>query len=373
MKILLLSNSSSGLYNFKRELIEELIKPNTYVIENKIGANEVHVVVPDNKKSVELAELGCKITYVDLERRGTNPLKDFKLLLSYFNIIRKEKPDAVLTFTIKPNIYGGIACSILKIPYISNITGLGTSIRNKSAITGFIEKLYCIGLKKAEKLYFENESDLQFFNNEIMKNSKSILLPGSGINLNRFKFKEYPKDDKIINFITIGRIMKDKGSNELLESIKLLNSRYDNINFYIVGNYDEDNFRETIESMNQNGLIKYLGVREDISDLISESHCVVHPSYHEGLSNVLLEAAATGRPVVASDVPGCIETFIDGKTGIAIKPKSVSSLVSGIESFIDLNTDDKSLMGKSAREYVENKFDRNIVIKEYIKELNNLY
>lgn len=372
MKILILSNSSGGLYNLKRELIKELISPNTYIDNNNLGKNDNYVVVPDHKKEKDIEELGCKVKVVPLERRGTNPVKDFSLIVNYFKIIKKIKPDAVLTFTIKPNIYGGIVCKLLKIPYIANVTGLGSSIRDEGTITRFVEKLYSVGLKDAYKIFFENKDDLEFFNDNILENNKSILLPGSGINLDRFSHKSYPKDIGKINFLTIGRIMKDKGSNELLDAASIIKSKYDNVEFYLAGDYDEVNFRDRIEKLNNEGIINYLGYRTDIPELIANSNAIIHPSYHEGLSNVLLEAAATGRPVIASNVPGCRETFIDGVTGIGVKVKNVESLVNGIEKFLSLSYNNKILMGSSSRDYIEKKFDRKIVVSENIKQLSKI-
>lgn len=372
MKILILSNSSGGLYNLKRELIEELLKPNSYVDENRLGVNDIYVVIPDDKKSKELNKMGCKVKLIPLQRRGTNPIQDFKILVQYFNIMKKIKPDVVLTFTIKPNIYGGIISSLLKVPYIANVTGLGSSIRDKSVITGFVETLYSIGLKNSNKIYFENSSDLDFFNDNILNNNKSLLLPGSGINVNRFPYRDYPIDNGVIKFLTIGRIMKDKGSDELLKAAAFIKSKYDNVEFYLAGDYDEYNYKDMIIEYDNKGIINYLGYRSDISELIANSNAIIHPSYHEGLSNVLLEAGAVGRPVIASNVPGCRETFIEGKTGISIEPRSTESLVHGIEEFINLDYKKKIYMGLEARKHVYGNFDRKIVIQEYVDTLNNL-
>lgn len=372
MKILMISNNSQGFYNFKNEIIKEFLEPNTYLIENKLGPNEVTVIVPDKNMNRDFKEIGCNVINIDLQRRGTNPLKDFNLFLNYYKLIKKYNPDVVLTFTIKPNVYAGLACQLLGINYIANVTGLGTSIRNKSLIRSFIMNLYYIGLKGANKIYFENKSDLKFFNDNIFQNSKSVLLPGSGINLSRFKLKQYPQNNDKIIFLTVGRIMKDKGITELLEAAKYISKQYKNVEFYIAGDFDDDSYKDLILKLDNQGIINYLGFRNDISYLMEKSHCIIHPSYHEGLSNVLLEAAATGRPVIASDVPGCKETFIEGETGISIKSKDISSLIKGIERFLSLENLDREKMGIKARKHVEKNFNRKFVIKKYINELESI-
>lgn len=372
MNILMISNSSKGFYNFKKEIIEEFINPNTYLNNNKLGKNNVTVCVPDSEENQKFYDLGCKVINVELDRRGTNILKDSKLLKNYINIIKKLKPDLVMTFTIKPNIYGGIACQLTRTKYISSITGLGTAIRGESKIAPLIRALYRNSVKKAKCIYFENKGDLKYFNANIFKNNISKLVPGSGINLNKFKFKEYPDNNKEINFLTIGRIMKDKGSSELLEASKFIKSKYKNVEFYIAGDFDDDSYKDLILKLDNQGIINYLGFRNDISYLMEKSHCIIHPSYHEGLSNVLLEAAATGRPVIASDVPGCKETFIEGETGISIKSKDISSLIKGIERFLSLENLDREKMGIKARKHVEKNFNRKFVIKKYINELESI-
>lgn len=372
MKILIISNSSKGVFNFKKELIQELLHPNSYLNNNQLSNNEVVMCVPHSEIDAKFEELGCNVINVDMERRGTNPLKDFVLLKNYHSIIKKFKPDVVMTFTIKPNIYAGIAAQLARTEYVSNVTGLGSSIRSDSKLKGLISKLYKIGVKGAKYINFENQSDLDFFNEYIYSNNKSNLMAGSGVNLDRFKFQEYPSFEKNIKFLTIGRIMRDKGSFELLEAANIISKIYTNVEFNLVGDYEEDYLKDIIEDYADKGIIKYLGVRNDVPDLIKDCHCVVHPSYHEGLSNVLLEAAASGRPVIASDVPGCRETFLKDQTGISIIPKNVESLVNAICEFIEKDYESKRLMGINARKYIEYRFNRKNVVSKHIEQINKI-
>lgn len=369
MKILILANDSKAIYNFKNELFIELVKPNSYINNNGLSKNDVTICVPKDINNKKFEEIGCKVIEVDVDRRGTNIIKDLKLFNNYLNIIKTINPDLTLTFTIKPNVYGGIACRITKTNYIAGVTGLGTSIRSHNLLSNFIGKLYKIGTKNASYINFENQSDLDYFNNKIFRNNKSHLLPGSGVNLEKFKYKNYPEDDGITRFLTIGRIMRDKGTYELLEAAKIIKERHDNVEFNFIGLFEEDDLKEKFLSYNEQGIINYLGFRDNVSEIIKDNHCIIHPSYHEGLSNALLEAAASGRPVIASNIPGCKEAFIDGVSGLAVKVKDSDDLTKKIEEFINFSHDKKEQMGKANRAHVEKKFDRKIVVEKQIESI----
>ena len=372
MKILILANNSKAIYNFKNELFLELVKPNSYIENNKLNENEVTICVPYDINNKEFEDIGCKVINIDVDRRGTSIFKDFKLFNNYLKVTRSISPDVTLTFTIKPNVYGGIACRLTKTKYIAGVTGLGTSIRNHNLLSKFIWKLYKMGTKSASYINFENQADLDYFNKNIYHNNKSYLLSGSGVNLDKFKYKEYPEDDGIIRFLTIGRIMRDKGTYELLEAAKIIKERYDKVEFNFIGLFEEDDLKEKFLKYNDEGIINYLGFSDNVPDIIKDNHCIIHPSYHEGLSNALIEAAATGRPVIASDVPGCRETFINGESGIAIIPKDASDLVEKIEKFILLTYEQKKYMGIRNREFVEENFNRKRVIEAHLTQLSNL-
>lgn len=359
MKILVLANFGMGLYNFRKELLEELIKQ----------GNDVYISLPNDEYIPKLKKMGCKFINTNLDRRGTNPLADLKLLLNYVRIIKNIKPDVVLTYTIKPNVYGGIACSITKTPYITNITGLGTSVENKGIIQKITLMLYKLGLKKASCVFFQNKTNQMFFEDNRIVESKTTLIPGSGVNLQQHRFEEYPLNDDKIRFLFIGRIMKAKGIEELLEAAKLIKENYPNAQFDLIGGIEE-NYNEEIDNLEKLDIIKYHGQQEDVHSFIKKSHATILPSYHEGLANVLLESASSGRPVLASRVPGCIETYEDGLTGFGFEAMDVDSLVEAIIKFIKLPYDEKSEMGIAGRRKIENEFDRNTVINTYLQEIN---
>lgn len=361
MKILVLANYGMGLFKFRKELLETLVQE----------GNEVFISLPDDEFVPKLKEIGCKFIDTSLDRRGTNPFKDLKLLFFYIRMLRSIKPDVVLTYTIKPNVYGGIACRFAKIPYIANITGLGTSIENKGLIQRITTYLYKTGLKKASCVFFQNKPNKLFFENNKIFNGNTRLIPGSGVNLEQYKYEEYPTDDGIIRFLFIGRIMKAKGIDELLEAAKVVKATYSNLQFDIVGGMEED-YSEILSNLTKNGIINYHGQQENVHTFIKESHATILPSYHEGTANVLLESAASGRPVLASKVTGCIETFDDNESGFGFEVKNVGSLVDAIIKFIELPYEKKKAMGVAGRNKMEKEFDRNIVINAYKEEIKKL-
>lgn len=359
MKILVLTNYGMGLYKFRKELLQELIAQD----------NDVYISLPKDEYTDRLTELGCKYIDTKLERRSMNPIHDFALISFYIKTIKIIKPDIVLTYTIKPNIYGGIASRITKTPYLPNVTGLGTSLENKGFMQTFILTLYKIGLKKASCVFFQNKSNIELFTSKGIVVSKKRLIPGSGVNIRYHNYENYPNDDDNIAFLFVGRIMKDKGIGELMEAARRIKARYPGVQFNIVGDFEEDFPADQLLLLNEQGIIKYHGKQDDIHTYIKNSHATILPSYHEGKANVLLESASTGRPVLASNVPGCIETFDEGISGFGFEVKNVDSLVKAIEKFISLPLQKKIEMGINGRKKMEREFNRDIVINAYIEEI----
>jgi len=358
-RILILANRDTGLYYFRKELIESLLK----------DEYDVFISVPEGEYTDYLRKMGCKVLSTSLDRRGKNPLKDLILLRSYFKILKTVNPKVVLSYTIKPNIYGGIACSSTKTPFIANITGLGTEIESGGIISKALLGLYRVGLRNAFCVFVQNSTIDKTLHENKIANGKRIIIPGSGVNLQLHQYIDYPSDETNIHLLYIGRVMKDKGIDELLYAAKEIKKRYSNVIFDIVGRCDEAGYEEIIEKNNNNGIISFHGFQSDVVPFLSTAHALIQPSYHEGLSNVLLEAAATGRPVLASLVPGCQETFDEGISGIGFKVKSGESLVTAIESFLSKTNDQKREMGLNGRRKIEKEFDRKIVIEAYRKQI----
>lgn len=357
MNILILANDDEGLYQFRKELLEELQK-----------SHKVYASVPDGPYRQDLINLGCELFPVQLNRHGVNPLKDLLLLKSYKRIIKKTNAQVVLTYTIKPNVYGGFASSCLKVPYIANITGLGTAVENKGAMQRITLALYRIGLRKAEKVFFQNKENQAFMLNHKVVNGPYDLVPGSGVNLNHFHKMDYPQGDTV-EFAFISRIMKEKGIDQYLDAACYIHEKYSNTQFHVCG-YCEQNYEDRLKGLNDNGTIIYHGCIRDVRKIHRISQCTIHPSYYpEGMSNVLLESAACCRPIITTDRSGCKEVIDDGINGYIVKRQDSKDLIEKIERFLSLSWDKKRDMGLAGRIKVENEFDRQLVVKKYLQEI----
>lgn len=361
MKILMLGNNDSGLYKLRKELLEKLI-----------NEHEVYVSVPEGEYINEIEAIGCKvIVNRQLERRGTNPVRDLRLFCHYSRLVREIDPDIVFTYTIKPNVYGGLVCSQRRIPYLANITGLGTSVENGGILQRLTLTLYKAGLAHAEKVFFQNRENLEFFLRHRVIKGCCEVLPGSGVNITQHCYEPYPDERGPLVFSMIGRIMRDKGMDELLSAAEKIKEKYPDVTFRLIGFFDDD-YEEKIRQAENKGVVEYVGQQRDIHPWIKESNAVIHPSYHEGMSNVLLETAATGRPILASDIPGCREAFEEGVSGLGFKPQNVGELVKAIEKFIGLSHEEKAAMGRAGRRKMEQEFSRDIVIEKYIAEIDKI-
>lgn len=366
MKILFLEANEGTFYLFHRELGRELVRQ----------GHEVIVSVPFGDLIPEIEKIGCECIDAPVKRRSVNPISDLKLFFYYIKLIKKIKPDVILTYTIKPCVYGGMACRITHVPYIADITGLSTAIENKGPLKFLAMTLYKLGLKGVRRLFFENSQNLEFFvKNKLVKNRETTrLVSGAGVNLDENKLEEYLADNGSENktkFLFVGRIMRNKGINELLEAFKNLDDK--NIFLDIVGGCEEDEYIAKLAAAHDfNKNIVYHGLQRNVHEFYKNSHCVILPTYHEGMANVLQEAAAAGRPVIASKIPGCMETFDDGVTGFGCEPKNTKSLENAIKKFLSLTWDERREMGLKGRRKMEREFDRTIVVNAYIEEINKI-
>lgn len=355
MKILVLANDNIGLYKFRKQLLEELIKK-----------NEVFISLPNGDCIPLLQNIGCKFidTYVD--RRGINPITDLKLLLNYLSILRKVKPDLVITYTIKPNLYGGIVSRFLKVPYAMNITGLGTAFQNENLIKKLVCFLYKIASKKAKVVFFENKGNKEvFIQNKLIREEQAYQLNGAGVNLEDYPFTSYP-DKEETRFLFIGRVMKEKGIDELFEVASKIKEEYSNVFFDIVGPM-EDNYKDVLDDLASKGIIQYHGFQNDIKPFVEKSHCFVLPSYHEGMANTLLECASMGRPLITSNIHGCKEAI--NNNGFVCNVKDSEDLYLKVKEFINLSYEDKKQLGLNSRKHIEEVFDKKKVVEETIRRL----
>lgn len=357
-KILILANSASGLYDFRNELILTLLKE-----------YEVHVSLPDEEKVPQLSEEGCKVHHTPIDRRGMNPVRDLGLLGAYWKLMKEVKPDVVLTYTIKPNIYGNLCCRMRHIPYIVNITGLGSAFENGGMVQRIVVFLYKMALKKASCIFFQNEKNQEIFKQYGILGKKARLVPGSGVNLDRHHFEEYSSKEEKMIFLYVGRVMKEKGIEELLYAAKAICKEYPQAVFRLVGNY-EDDYKDIMEQYEQDGILELIGYQKEIHPYYKEAAAVLMPSYHEGMSNVILEASATGRPVLASKIPGCQEGFEDGVTGFGFPARDKEAFLEALRRFMKLSGEERAQMGRNARAKMEREFDRKQVVDAYMEEIH---
>ena len=361
--ILVLSNSYIGLYSFRKEVFQ------TFLDHGYGVAISCPIDEPDKAKWFE--SIGCRIIETPFNRKGTNPLKDLMLVFRYRNIIKREKPSIVLSYTIKPNLYGGMACQLTGVPQIANITGLGSAVENPGWLQKLTIILYRLGLRKTKMVFFQNKANMQFCEKNGMVKGKRSLIPGSGVNLEYHSLKDYPKDG-IIKFIFISRLLKEKGIEEYLGAAIQIKMRYPETEFHILGACEEA-YDSQLKVLEEKGVVIYHGQQADVRPFIGTVHCLVHPSYYpEGMSNVLLESCAAGRPIITTNRPGCGEIVDDGRTGFLVNAKDVDNLVTVIERFLQLPYSQKKQMGQNARKKVENEFDRKIVINAYLKEISTI-
>ena len=355
--ILILANSIGGLYSFRKEVVKALVDEGYKVI----------VSCPPEKgvKADYFTSLGCEMVDTAIDRRGTNPLHDLSLVRHYRQLIQSVKPVAVLTYTIKPNIYGGIAARWCGVPQLANITGLGDAIENPGALQKLSIAMYRFGLRKAKRVFFQNQYNRDFCIQHKIATAESVLLPGSGVNLSHHVLQPYPSEGGNIKFLYIGRLLKDKGTEEYFAMAQRVKEKYPDTEFQILGSCEGD-YQQQLDKLVQEDIINYLGTTPDVRPFIGAVHCTVMPSYHEGMSNVNLESAANGRPVITTDVPGCQETVDDGVTGYLVKPRSAEDLIEKVERFIQLPHEEKRQMGLAARKKVEREFDRRLVVEAYL-------
>ena len=358
MKILILANSGDGLLSFRKELIEALIK----------RGHNITVSLPQGNRLEEISALGCCIDLAKINRRGTNPIADFNLFRYYKKLLNRLNPDVVLTYTIKPNIYGGLACAMKNIPYIVNITGLGSAVENPGILQRLTVNLYRVAMRKANCIFFQNKGNQGFFEQKKINSNVHRLIPGSGVNLNKFTVVPYPATG-LVKFLYISRIMKEKGIEEYFAAAQNFRNLREDVEFHILGTYEE-NYASQLQVLADEGTVIYHGQQKDIRPYLSESSCLIHPTFYpEGMSNVILEAASSGRPVITTRRHGCMEAVNDGETGFLFAERDTNGLLDAINKFLALTIEQRAEMGSKARLKMEKEFDRNIVVNAYLEEI----
>lgn len=366
MKIIVLSSYAPSLVNFRKELLNELL----------CLGHEVITIAPvyDDRTKDALLEMGVKPCVVSMQSAGLNPFSDIKLCFEYRKLFKQLKPDLILSYTIKPVIYGSIASRKLNGARVfSMITGIGSVFIGKSLklrIANFIARhLYNWALSVNEKVFFQNPDDMNLFlNNKLVKTTQAALINGSGVNCDQFGVKPLPKK---VSFTLIARIIRDKGVEDYVDAARIVKLKYPNIKFKLIGPFSNNpsaiKYKE-VKSWSKEGVIEYLGKKSDVREELEKTSVFVLPSYREGTPRSVLEAMAVGRPIITTDVPGCRETVVDGENGFLVPLKNPQKLAEAMIYFIE-NPLKIATMGAKSREIVESKYDVNEVNKSILKEL----
>lgn len=338
--------------------------------------HEVIAIAPKDEYTHHLLEAGCSFEEVTMDSRGANILKDVALIFELWSIYRRTKPDVILHYTIKPNIYGTLAASILRIPAVNNVCGLGTAFLNKGIVSKIAVGMYKLAFRFPKLIYFQNNDDKEFFqNNNIIKDNVTQVLPGSGINLSHFKPVKQTQNKKF-TFLLISRLIHDKGIIEYIDAIKQLKEKGVDANFQLLGNKDTEHRRgiseEIINEWIDNNVVEYLGSTDDVRPFINKADCIVLPSYREGTPKSLLEAASSAKPIIATNVAGCTNIVQDNVNGMLCNVKDAKDLANKLETMSKLSKSHLDKMGKESRKIVESRFDEQIVIDSYLKTISSL-
>ncbi len=354
MKILICTNHSYMFWQFRRELTQALLEEHEVILSTPFVGHED-----------DLAALGCRMMKTAVDRRGINPITDMKLFRFYWKLLEHEKPDLVITYSIKPNIYCGFACRQMHIPYCANVQGLGTAFQ-KPFLRTVAKWMYKGALKNAKTTIFENVGNAkEFVDRGIQTKEKQTILSGAGVNLDYYAYRPYPQNEKV-HFLYLGRIMHEKGMDELFYAVRKLKAEGLDFTLDLVGFY-EDEYKSEVDSLVDEGIAVFHGFQSDPRPYYAVADCVVLPSYHEGMSNVLLEAAAIGRPVITSKIHGCMEAVKEGDTGFLVKKQDRESLYWAMKAFLRLPLIKKNAMGRDGRERMEMMFDKKEVVKKTIQ------
>lgn len=369
--IAVVTNNDDDIYCFRKELIEALIA----------SGYKVLVSCPDGPKF----ELMKNITFIHdnpyIDRRGTNPISDFKLMVHYHQLFKKFKPAVVLTYTAKPNVYGSIAAHRLGIPVINNVTGFGSVLNMYGIKRHIITSLFKYAYQKSECIMFQNEHNMNLAIEDGMVKGDCKLIPGSGVNTERFPLQDYPEggDGKKINpvvFNYIGRVLHDKGVDDYIEVAKRVKNKYPKTEFNIIGFIEpseESHYKPLLKELTDKDIVIYRGSQNDVKPYIQRAHAIIHPStYGEGMSNVLLENASSGRFIITTDNPGCQETVEDNKTGFIYHAGDIDALEKAVIRFLELDNEIRKQMGIRGRERVKKMFSRDIVINTYLTKIREL-
>ncbi|AJP59999.1 glycosyl transferase [Pandoraea vervacti] len=383
--VLLCSNTFWSIYNFRRGPIAALLA----------AGHPVHVAAPDDEFASKLTAMGCVVHRVPMAAKGQNPLQDLGLMWRLYRLYRQVRPAVIFHYTIKPNIYGAIAARFARIPAVSMTTGLGYVFIRESLTTRLARQLYRVAFRHTLENWFLNAEDHRaFVEGGLVALDKTRLLPGEGVDLSHFAKAAWPTKAAAANsqvpdvadvageaaspfrFLLIARLLRDKGVLEYVDAARAIRAEMPHVVFQILGAADVENptaiSRAEVDDWQREGVIDYLGTTGDVRPFIANAHCVVLPSYREGLSRTLLEAAAMGRPLVATDVPGCRDVIDDGVTGYLVPARDAAALTARLRDVARKPLTTLVRMGDAGRAKVAREFDEHVVIAEYFRILGSL-
>ena len=365
-RIAIAANSASNILIFRQELIAAL---------GEAGYEPVVIVPPDQAAAERIAALGVDSVPVRMSRSGLNPLADLALLRSYARALKTIRPAAFLGFTIKPNIYGCIAAGALGIPAIANVSGLGTVFVKRSPLTALVKRMYRFAFRRAAVVFFHNRDDRDLFvGSGIVRAEQARLLPGSGIDLERYAATPLPAGP--VKFLLIARLLGDKGVREYVDAARVLRDQLPDAKFQLLGAVDADNRtsvrRDELDRWVVEGVVDYFGSTDDVRPFIEQATAVVLPSYREGLPRSLLEGAAMGRPLIATDVPGCRDVVESGVSGLLCAARDASSLAKCMKAFAELPPVRRAEMGAAARRIAQERFGHELVVRAYLEALEQV-
>ncbi|MBR2434178.1 MAG: glycosyltransferase family 4 protein [Lentisphaeria bacterium] len=363
-RILILASISKAFRNFSFELLEAL----------RAARSEVVISIPDDPVNADFEAIGCRVIPSPLNRHGMNPLAELRLLGEYFHLLREIRPDVVMTYTIKPNLYGGIAARWCGIPFLSTVTGLGTVFFNESLPNKVIRAGLKYSLRGAGALIFQNKANMQRLIADGFVAGPHRLVPGSGVNLTKHSLLPFPADDGKIRFLMPARAQIEKGALEYIAAAETIRREYPECEFHFAGLDEEPETAAKLQDAHEKGIIIKHGFLQfdAMRERMKSIQAVVLPSYHEGMSNVMLEGAAAGRVLLASDIPGCRETIRDGETGYLFTSRSAEALTDALRRFLNEKRETRQAMGLAGRAYVEQHFNREHVVAAYLEELTRL-
>lgn len=366
MKVAIVLNTSWNIFNFRMNLVRSL----------QAAGHEVHTVAPTDEYTHHLTEAGCIHHPVRMDSRGANPIKDLALIIELHSIYKRIRPDVILHYTIKPNVYGSLAASFLKIPVVNNVCGLGTVFLKKDLLSAIAMFLYRVSFRFPKKVFFQNPDDLKLFLTKKLVPSETVdLLPGSGIDLAKFQPVSFKRNERF-TFLLISRLITDKGILEYIEAVKKLRAEGLDARFQVLGAIDPEHKRgikrELIQEWINSGIIEYLGTTKDVRHFIEQADCVVLPSYREGTPRTLLEAASSSKPIVATNVPGCTQVVDDKINGLLCNLKDSDDLAAKMRTMANFDDTTLKVMGINGRKKMEAEYDESIVIDKYLHTLSVL-